>query len=151
MATALRVGGGAVVARAGGAERMYSERLYCTHCSIGYEELDPRLFSFNSRQGACESCDGIGSITTFEPERLIVDPEMPIGKALLDALDAGGAKARRAVKQVAKRHRVPLERPLAKLTARQRRALFDGEGAAGRRRCTTCSRTTTRRRGSPSC
>ncbi len=92
VATALRVGGGAVVARAGGAERMYSERLYCTHCSIGYEDLDPRLFSFNSRQGACESCDGIGSITTFEPERLIVDPEMPVGKALLDALDAGGSQ-----------------------------------------------------------
>ncbi len=50
---ALRLGSGTVPRDAGHAERLYSERLYCGRCGVGYEALDPRLFSFNSRQGAC--------------------------------------------------------------------------------------------------
>lgn len=40
----------------------YSETRYCSRCLRGFEALDPRLFSFNSRQGACPRCEGMGSI-----------------------------------------------------------------------------------------
>ena len=120
-----------VIAKAGKEERLYSERLYCGRCGIGYEALDPRLFSFNSRQGACRSCDGIGSEATFEAEQLIGDPQRPLGEALQEALAPGGAAARRAVKQVAKQHRISLRKPFAKLTAAQRKAFFDGNGSPG--------------------
>ena len=39
-----------------------SERLACRRCSRGFEPLDPRLFSFNSRYGACPACEGIGTV-----------------------------------------------------------------------------------------
>ncbi|HET6224031.1 MAG TPA: hypothetical protein VFE11_17780, partial [Dongiaceae bacterium] len=129
--TALRLGGGTVIAKAGREERLYSERLYCANCSIGYEALDPRLFSFNSRQGACPTCDGIGSEPSFEVEQLIGDPNRPLGAALLEALAPGGAEARRAVKQVAKQHRIALSKSYAKLTAKQRKAFFEGNGSPG--------------------
>jgi excinuclease ABC subunit A len=129
---ALRLGSGAIVVRATKSERIYSERLYCAKCGIGYEELDPRLFSFNSRQGACSGCDGIGTTTTFEPEALLADLEAPIGPALVEALADAGRKAQRLVAKVAKRHRVPLDRPIAKLTKRQRHALFHGNGKPGK-------------------
>ena len=131
VATALRMGSGAVIARAGDSERIYSERLYCSACGIGYEALDPRLFSFNSRQGACETCDGVGSVVAFDAETLIPDPTLPLGEALRNTLGELGAKVQRTVRTVATRHRIPLDRPFARLTARQRRALFEGNGTPG--------------------
>jgi excinuclease ABC subunit A len=41
---------------------MFSEKLYCRRCSRGFEPLDPRLFSFNSRYGACPRCEGLGEV-----------------------------------------------------------------------------------------
>ncbi|MGH7790231.1 MAG: excinuclease ABC subunit UvrA [Candidatus Binatia bacterium] len=128
VASALRLGGGTVIARRGDSERLDRERLYCGRCGVGYEALDPRLFSFNSRQGACTACDGMGSEATFEIEQLIGDGERPLGEALLEALAPGGLAAKRVVKQVAKAHRISLKKPAAKLTARQRSAFFDGTG-----------------------
>ena len=44
----------------------YSERAYCFRCNRGFDALDPRLFSFNSRQGACPTCDGLGVLENDE-------------------------------------------------------------------------------------
>ncbi|MFN8640974.1 MAG: hypothetical protein U0802_04685 [Candidatus Binatia bacterium] len=120
-----------MIARAGTTERLYSERLYCGRCGVGYEALDPRLFSFNSRQGACPTCDGLGSEATFALDALLADGARPIGEALLEALAPGGLAAKRVVKDVAKRHRVPLKKPIGTLTARQRTAFFEGNGSPG--------------------
>ena len=46
----------------------------CTHCNLSFEPPSPQLFSFNSPQGMCPECDGLGQIYTFDPERLISDP-----------------------------------------------------------------------------
>jgi excinuclease ABC subunit A len=46
----------------------YSEKAYCYRCRRGFEELDPRLFSFNSRRGACPQCEGLGVIQTLSKE-----------------------------------------------------------------------------------
>ena len=147
VATALRLGGGAVIATAAGesgkkgrgtsktqaatAERVFSERLYCASCGIGYEELDPRLFSFNSPQGACPDCDGIGTVPSFDSDLILGDPARPVGDALADALDSFGASARRLVKETAARYRINLTRPFGKLTEKQQEALLHGDGSAG--------------------
>ena len=134
--TALRIGGGAVVVArdidAAAGERIYSERLYCAACNVGYEDLDPRLFSFNSRHGACRACDGLGTLVTFEAESLIGDFEAPLGEALKDTLADAGKPAQRLARRVAKRHRISLERPFAKVSARKRKAFFEGTGKAGK-------------------
>lgn len=45
-----------------GQEEIFSRRGICPACGIGLRELDPRLFSFNSKQGACTRCDGLGVV-----------------------------------------------------------------------------------------
>jgi len=45
-----------------GASWILSEKLTCRRCSRGFEPLDPRLFSFNSRYGACPACEGLGAV-----------------------------------------------------------------------------------------
>jgi excinuclease ABC subunit A len=59
---ALRVGKGTVRISDDQTIKTYSEKAYCYRCKRGFEELDPRLFSFNSRQGACLTCDGLGMV-----------------------------------------------------------------------------------------
>jgi excinuclease ABC subunit A len=56
----LRLGNGVIHVLSPSGEQIYNQRLFCLHCGIGYEPLDPRLFSFNSRQGACARCNGMG-------------------------------------------------------------------------------------------
>ncbi|HYD48490.1 MAG TPA: excinuclease ABC subunit UvrA [Terriglobales bacterium] len=148
IATALRLGSGALIATTAGAveapaargrgkrksveapppsfDRIYSERLFCAACGIGYEELDPRLFSFNSRQGACADCDGIGTVASVEPERIVGASEQAIGVALAQSLKPFGRELWREVSAIGRANAAAWQLPLARLSAKQRAAVFEG-------------------------
>ncbi|HEV3022503.1 MAG TPA: hypothetical protein VGX76_08545 [Pirellulales bacterium] len=51
----------------------FSADYACTHCGLSFEPPSPQLFSFNSPQGMCTACDGLGEVYSFDPERLIPD------------------------------------------------------------------------------
>jgi excinuclease ABC subunit A len=128
---ALRLGGGVVVTLTRTSEQVFSERLFCAPCGLGYDVLDPRLFSFNSRQGACDACRGSGVSTELDPELVIADPTRTLRRGALAALhelglDGDARKLLRALKAAG----IPLDKPFARLTARQRRCVLDGNGAA---------------------
>ncbi|MFH1102380.1 MAG: excinuclease ABC subunit UvrA [Pseudomonadota bacterium] len=57
---------------------LFSEKAACVHCGISFPELTPAGFSFNSPQGACPKCDGLGSITEFDPNLIIPNPELSL-------------------------------------------------------------------------
>lgn len=52
-------------------DHLFSENFACSNCGISLKELEPRLFSFNSPEGACESCNGLGSILKINPHKII--------------------------------------------------------------------------------
>jgi len=52
-------------------DKLFSENLACSDCGISIEELEPRLFSFNSPEGACKTCNGLGSILKIDPEKIV--------------------------------------------------------------------------------
>ncbi|MFZ5376673.1 MAG: excinuclease ABC subunit UvrA [Patescibacteria group bacterium] len=52
-------------------DQLYSEKLACPNCNISIKELEPRLFSFNSPDGACETCNGLGSILKIDPNKIL--------------------------------------------------------------------------------
>ncbi|HEX2474858.1 MAG TPA: excinuclease ABC subunit UvrA, partial [Lacipirellulaceae bacterium] len=52
-----------------------SSHFACTECGISFEEPSPQLFSFNSPQGMCLTCDGLGEFFSFAPEKLVAEPE----------------------------------------------------------------------------
>lgn len=71
---ALRKAEGLLIALdAEGSERLYSSKMACPVCGMAFEELQPRMFSFNSPFGACETCNGLGIKMEFDPERIIPD------------------------------------------------------------------------------
>jgi excinuclease ABC subunit A len=57
---------------------LFSERSACTICGISYPEFTPASFSFNSPQGACSHCDGLGSTTEYDPELIIPNPDLSL-------------------------------------------------------------------------
>ncbi len=48
----------------------------CTHCGISFEPPSPQLFSFNSPQGMCAACDGLGQLYSFDPALLVPDGQL---------------------------------------------------------------------------
>lgn len=59
-------------------EVILSAQNACPHCHIGFEELSPQSFSFNSPIGACTLCGGLGYKLEFDPDLVISDPELNI-------------------------------------------------------------------------
>ena len=75
--TALKLGRGRLVVHMEGREDLkMSEARSC--CGIAYPELEPPLFSFNSPQGMCPDCNGIGSRLSMDPERIVPQPKLTI-------------------------------------------------------------------------
>ncbi len=64
---------GLVIVLADKKENIYSSKMACPKCGMTFEELQPRMFSFNSPFGACESCSGLGIKMDFDPELMIPD------------------------------------------------------------------------------
>lgn len=82
---ALAMGGGSLHLEGQGGS-VLSQHLYCPHCHHGLAPLDPRLFSFNSRQGACPHCAGVGTTRKFNLERLLGPPDVPLKDGLMQFL-----------------------------------------------------------------
>ena len=59
-------------------ELVFSEHLACPHCSLSFDQLAPRNFSFNSPYGACEACSGLGTQLTVDPELVVGDPDLSV-------------------------------------------------------------------------
>jgi excinuclease ABC subunit A len=59
-------------------DRLYSEKLACVVDGISYPEIAPNTFSFNSPQGACPTCDGLGGLLEFDPELVIPNKNLSI-------------------------------------------------------------------------
>src|SRR5262249_12931713 len=56
----------------------------CTHCGLSFEPPSPQLFSFNSPQGMCPQCDGLGEIYNFDPELLVPDAKLSFAQGAID-------------------------------------------------------------------
>ncbi|MBT7706524.1 excinuclease ABC subunit UvrA [archaeon] len=61
-----------------GGKHIYSTIMACPKCGLAFEELQPRMFSFNSPFGACPECHGLGVKTEFDPDLIIPDKDLAL-------------------------------------------------------------------------
>ena len=87
--TALKIGGGSLIITDGRGKRdakngdiLFSELYACIECSISYEELTPRMFSFNSPYGACPACSGLGNKMEIDSDLIVLDKKKPLIEAI---------------------------------------------------------------------
>jgi excinuclease ABC subunit A len=67
-------------------ETLYSAHYACTHCNLSYEPPSPQLFSFNSPQGMCLDCNGLGERFEFQMDRLIPDDSLSLWEGAIEVL-----------------------------------------------------------------
>jgi excinuclease ABC subunit A len=135
----LRLGNGVIHLISERGEQIFNQRLFCLGCGIGYEPLDPRLFSFNSQQGACAQCAGMGFTWHFDPDLIFGDPRQPLKDAIggiSPGSSVNGSELERALDrlllELRDEHDIDVDKPFAKLAKQvQKEILFGGAGRRG--------------------
>ena len=133
VATALDLGGGIVNVHVqsddGEQERLFSRDLACVHCGISYEELEPRMFSFNSPYGACPACGGLGTRMEVDPDLVLLDPRISILEGVVKPWgEPRGQLANTVLPSLAAEFGFDLNTPWGELPEPVRKILLHGSG-----------------------
>jgi excinuclease ABC subunit A len=117
----------------------YSIDYACSHCGLSFEPPSPQLFSFNSPQGMCPQCDGLGAAYTFDPQLLIPDDALSFKQGAIELIGPWKEMGRwrrhifQGVAETMERKlgleaSTLLETPWRKLTPEQQAIWLDGTG-----------------------
>ncbi len=131
--TALKWGGGLLTLLApDGSERLFSTLNVCSDCGISYGEFTPRHFSFNSPEGACKTCDGLGTKLVFDPDLIVPDKTKSIANGAIAAWRRGGRRLiiyyKMLLRGLAKHYKTDLDAPFKDLPERIQKVLLHGSG-----------------------
>ena len=126
--TALDLAGGVAFVDVEGQILKFSEKFACVECGTSIEEIEPRLFSFNSPYGACQACGGLGVQMEVDPELVVPDPELSVEEG---ALVPWRRMRRGWLYYQLRRIRFPLHKPIASLSEGERKVLFYGDPERG--------------------
>jgi excinuclease ABC subunit A len=108
-------------------ELFFSEHFACVDCGISYEELAPRMFSFNSPYGACPTCNGLGTKMEVDPELVVPDPNLTIRQgALAPWGESKDAWYFNQLQSVADHYSFDLDTPWRKLSPQHKKILLYG-------------------------
>lgn len=110
---------------------LLSSHYACAKCDLSFETPSPQLFSFNSPQGMCMTCEGMGTTFDFDPELLVPDPRKSFVAYAIDPMRFWGRMGRwrlHIYRGVARHVGFDIEAPWEKLTKKGRDALLFGLG-----------------------
>ncbi len=131
---ALRVGGNEGNGRVLGLEmdtdkeHLFSSKFSCPVCSYALAELEPRLFSFNSPQGACPSCDGLGLHEVFDVDRVVAFPTLSLASGAIKGWDRRNGYYFAMLESLSKHYHVNIDTPFEDLPENVRQAILYGSG-----------------------
>jgi len=107
---------------------LFSSKFSCPVCEYALPELEPRLFSFNSPQGACPSCDGLGVSQFFDPARVVAHPELSLAAGAVRGWDRRNAYYFHFIRSLAKHYGFSVDTPWQELDEEARNAVLYGSG-----------------------
>jgi excinuclease ABC subunit A len=112
-----------------GGDRLFSRRLACVDCGLSMPEMTPRAFSFNSPHGACTSCQGLGAMIDFDPQRVIPDETKSLAGGAIAPWARGDRKlVREALQALSRDFGIDLDAPFSRLPRKSREVLLAGAG-----------------------
>ena len=111
-----------------GATALFSSKFACPICSYSLPELEPRLFSFNSPVGACPSCEGLGQVTVFDPDRVVAFPTLSLASGAVKGWDRRNPYTFSLLESVAAHYRFDVEAPWESLPPTVQDVLLRGSG-----------------------
>ncbi len=111
----------------------YSEHLACPEHGSTISEVEPRTFSFNTPQGACPDCQGLGSKLEIDPNRIIPDDSLSLTDGAIISMEWSGPKEEggyywQSLVNAAKAFKFDLDKPFNELTKEQQKIVLYGTG-----------------------
>ena len=115
-------------------DQLFSEKYACPlHPECSLEDLEPRLFSFNSPYGACPACGGLGTILEFDQDLIIADPGLSLADGAVEAWRKHGRRMNiyygRLIRRFCRDFEVSPHTPFRKLGKAVQRILLHGTNA----------------------
>lgn len=110
-------------------EKKYSEHFACVECGINFEELTPRMFSFNAPQGACPECNGIGSKMEINPDLIVPNKDLTLNEGAIVPWSKSNKKENyyhQMLEAIAKHYNFSMDTPFKDLTAEQQEIILYG-------------------------
>lgn len=113
-------------------EEFFSQNLACPDCGISFGEINTRSFSFNSPEGACENCSGIGTLTNVDPELCITNHKLSINEGAVRTagwnFDDPKSWGRCFIEALAEKYNFSLDTPYYKLPEDIKDLILYGNG-----------------------
>jgi excinuclease ABC subunit A len=118
------------VEREGTPPMIFSQKFSCIDCGFSFPEITPRMFSFNSPQGACPSCSGLGTKHYFDPDLIVPNPSLSVMEgAVLPWKKKGESFLRPILEGLSKHYHFDLDTPFFRLPKSvQHLLLYGSEG-----------------------
>jgi excinuclease ABC subunit A len=110
---------------------VFSELLSCPDCEISYDELSPRMFSFNNPFGACEPCSGLGYLLEIDPELVVPDVNLSLNENAIvpwNGVATMGSWNNQILISVCKHYKISMDKPFKSLSEKIKKILFYGSG-----------------------
>lgn len=110
-------------------EKKYSEHFACVDCGINFEELTPRMFSFNAPQGACPECNGIGVKMEIDPDLIIPNKNLSLNDGAVTPWTKSNKRENyyhQMLEAVSKHFNFSMDTPFNELTKEQRDMILYG-------------------------
>lgn len=114
----------------GDEDLLFNTNFSCPEHNAGIDEMEPRMFSFNSPYGACESCKGIGHMLKIDPDMVVPDPHLTIAQGAIEpfANSAEGTYYAKLIEAVVLDHNSALTIPYKDLPEDLKQELMYGTG-----------------------
>jgi len=109
---------------------LFSEKSACINCDISYPEFTPASFSFNSPQGACRICDGLGTTTELAPELIVPNPKLSLREGAVNVwAKRNSMHFIEFLDALTKHYGTDIYRPFEELSTAFQRVILYGSGA----------------------
>ena len=111
-----------------GEQLHFSSNYSCPVSGFQLDEIEPRIFSFNSPFGACSRCEGIGTQMVFSPDLIIQDKTLSINQGAIIPWDISTKSVKQVLESLAKYYNFSLDEPFSTLPKKIQQIIIEGSG-----------------------
>jgi excinuclease ABC subunit A len=130
--TAFRLGKGFMaVAADNGAEKLYNRDFFCDQCYFKISDVTPKHFSFNSPEGACDRCAGLGAIREIDEDLLIPNKKLTLAEGAISAWGKSngrnnGSGSKDILKSLSEKYGFSVNTPIKNISRKHLNVIFYG-------------------------
>lgn len=108
------------------AHTLFSSKFACPECGYSLKELEPRMFSFNSPAGACETCDGLGVEQSFDAEKIVQNRSLSLSQGAINGWDRRNYHYYQMLVALSEHYGFDLDKPFEKLSKKIQNIILYG-------------------------